>query len=335
MDKHLFPTKLKDLNMVSFEDVKTAYERIRRASIQTPLMTSLTANRLTNCSIFFKCENFQRTGAFKFRGAYNAISQLPEKEKQRGVITHSSGNHAQAVAQAAKMLNIKATIVMPNDSSPVKIAATRDYGATIEFCDPDLHAREQVTNELIKKEGYVLIHPYDDPHIIAGAGTATLELINEVGALDAMFAPVGGGGLISGTALATKGLCPDAKVFGIEPEQADDAYRSLKSGKIQPSENPQTVADGLRTALSQLTFSIIQQLVTDIITVSENEILKAMKFLWERMKLVIEPSGAVPLAGLFKIKDQIDTQRIGIILSGGNVDLTHFFDQWRVQIMEK
>ncbi len=318
--------------MVSFSDVKEAYERIRRASIQTPLMTSLTANRWTNCSIFFKCENFQRIGAFKFRGAYNAISQLTQKEKDRGVITHSSGNHGQAVAQAAKMLGIKATIVMPTNSSPVKIAATKEYEATVEFCDPDQKSREKVTNALIKKHKFVLIHAYDNPQVIAGAGTAAYELISEVGALDVMFAPVGGGGLVSGTAIATKGLCPTAKVYAVEPEQADDAYQSFKTGTIVPSENPITIADGLRTSLSELTFSIIQKHVDDIITVSEEEILDAMKFLWERMKLVIEPSGAVSLAGLFKLKDQLDNQRIGIILSGGNVDLTSFFDQWRKEI---
>lgn len=318
--------------MVTFADIGAAYERIRRASIQTPLMTSLTANRLTGCSIFFKCENFQRIGAFKFRGAYNAISQLSQKEKQKGVITHSSGNHAQAVAQAAKMLEISATIVMPKDSSPVKIAATRGYGATIEFCEPDLKTREEVTRKLIKKHGYILIHPYDDSRIIAGAGTAAFELINEVGALDAMFGPVGGGGLISGTAIATKGLCPQAKVYAVEPEQADDAFQSFKTGKLMPSQNPTTVADGLRTALSKLTFSIIRKNVDDIILVSEEEILDAMRFLWERMKLVIEPSGAVPLAGLFKLKDEIDNQRIGVILSGGNVDLTQFFDQYKASL---
>ncbi|MFW9985888.1 MAG: pyridoxal-phosphate dependent enzyme [Candidatus Odinarchaeota archaeon] len=315
--------------MVSFADVKAAYERIRRASIQTPIMTSLTANRLTNCSIFFKCENFQRIGAFKFRGAYNAISQLTEKEQQRGVITHSSGNHAQAVALAAKMLGIKATIVMPENSSPVKIAATRDYGATIEFCTPNMEMRERTVKQLIKKHGFILIHPYDDSRVIAGAGTAAYELISEVGAIDMILAPVGGGGLISGTSIATKGLCPKALVYAIEPKGADDAYRSFKSGKIVPSENPNTIADGLRTSLSKLTFSIIQQKVDEIITVTDDEIIDAMRFLWERMKLVIEPSGAVPLAGLFKIKETINNQRIGIILSGGNVDLSKFFEEYK------
>ncbi|MFX1575968.1 MAG: threonine/serine dehydratase [Promethearchaeota archaeon] len=315
--------------MVSLQDIQAAHKRIQKVVINTPVMTSNTANRLTNCHLFFKCENFQRVGAFKFRGAYNALSQLSSKEKEHGVIAHSSGNHAQAVALAAQMLEVPATIVMPKNSSPVKIAATQDYGATIVFCEPELKSRESTTNALIDKHRFVLIHPYDDSRIIAGAGTATLELLNEVKNLDAIFAPVGGGGLISGTAIATKGVSPTTKVFAVEPEQADDACKSFKSGKLLPSANPTTIADGLRTSLSELTFSIIQKHVDDIITVSEDEILDAMRFLWERMKLVIEPSGAVSLAGVFKLQEQINNQNLGIILSGGNVDLTRFFNHWR------
>jgi threonine dehydratase len=318
--------------MVSLGNIKAAYNRIRKVTIQTPVMTSLTADRLTSCQVFFKCENFQRIGAFKFRGAYNAISQLSPKEKKRGVITHSSGNHAQAVALASQMLGVSATIVMPENSTQVKIDATRGYGATIKLCKPDVNARALEVQKLIKKHKYVLIHPYDDPRIIAGAGTAAFELIKEVGRLDAVLGPVGGGGLISGTSIATKGLCPNAKVYAVEPEQADDAYRSFTTGKLLPSVKPNTIADGLRTSLSDRTFSIIRQHVDDIITVSETEIIDAMKFLWERMKLIIEPSGAVPFAGLIKIKDQLVNLRIGIILSGGNVDLTQFFDQMRTQI---
>jgi threonine dehydratase len=315
--------------MVSLQDIQAAHKRIQKVVINTPVMTSDTANRLTNCHLFFKCENFQRVGAFKFRGAYNAISQLSSKEKEQGVIAHSSGNHAQAVALAAQMLGVHATIVMPENSSPVKIAATQDYGATIVFCEPELKSREATTNALIEKHRFVLIHPYDDSRIIAGAGTAALEFLNEVKKIDAIFAPVGGGGLVSGTAIATKGLSHTTKVFAVEPEQADDAYKSFKSGKLLPSTNPTTIADGLRTSLSELTFSIIRKHVDDIITVSEDEILEAMRFLWERMKLVIEPSGAVPLAGVFKLREQINNQHLGIILSGGNVDLTRFFNHWR------
>ncbi len=321
--------------MVTLGNIKAAHNRIRKVIIETPVMTSLTADRLTNCQIFFKCENFQRIGAFKFRGAYNAISQLTPKEKKRGVITHSSGNHAQAVALASQLLGVSATIVMPENSTQVKIAATKGYGAKIIFCKPEVDARAREVQKLIKKHKYVLIHPYDDPRIIAGAGTAAFELIKVTGRLDAMFGPVGGGGLISGTAIATKGLCPNAKVFAVEPEQADDAYQSFKTGKLVPSLNPNTIADGLRTSLSNRTFSIIRQHVDEIITVSETEIIDAMKFLWERMKLVIEPSGAVPFAGLIKIKDRLVNQHIGVILSGGNVDLTQFFEQIRTQIKEQ
>ena len=320
--------------MVSLGNIKAAHTRIRKVIIQTPIMTSLTADRLTSCKIFFKCENFQRIGAFKFRGAYNAISQLTPKEKKRGVITHSSGNHAQAVALASQLLGVAATIVMPENSTQVKIAATKGYGAKIIFCKPEVDARAREVQKLIKKHKFVLIHPYDDPRIIAGAGTAAFELIKEIGRLDAIFGPVGGGGLISGTAIATKGLCPNANIYAIEPEQADDAYRSFTTGKLVPSVNPNTIADGLRTSLSDRTFAIIRQHVDEIITVSETEIIDAMKFLWERMKLIIEPSGAVPFAGLIKNKDKLVNQRIGIILTGGNVDLTQFFDQMRNEIKE-
>lgn len=314
--------------MVHFQDVKAAYERIRRAVIQTPIMTSLTFNRMTDCSIFFKCENLQRIGAFKFRGAYNALVQLSPKERERGVIAHSSGNHAQAVALAAKMLDMAATIVMPRDSSLVKLAATRGYGAEIVLCAPTTKARIKTTNNLITQHNYILIHPYDDARVISGNGTAAYELIEEVGAIDYVFAPIGGGGLISGTAIATKGLCPKAKVIGVEPTNADDAYRSFKSGKLLPSVKPDTIADGLRTSLSELTFKIIRSTVDDIITVTEVEIVDAMRLLWERMKLVIEPSGAVPLAGLLKMGGNLENQRVGIIISGGNVDLSSFFDQY-------
>ncbi|MDO8057025.1 MAG: pyridoxal-phosphate dependent enzyme, partial [Candidatus Hermodarchaeota archaeon] len=246
--------------------------------------------------------------------------------KKRGVITHSSGNHAQAVALAAKMLEIPATIVMPKDSAKVKITATQGYGAEVVFCEPTLASREEVTSKLIKKHNYVLIHAYDNPHVIAGAGTAALELIQEVGALDYVFVPVGGGGLISGTAIASKGLNPKGKVIGVEPENANDAYRSVKAKKLLPSENPNTIADGLRTGLSKLTFSIIQQYVDDIILVSEEEILEAMRFIFERMKLVVEPSGATSLAGVFHLEKELDDLRIGVILSGGNVDLAPLFN---------
>lgn len=314
--------------MVDLQEIQDAHDRIRDRIIRTPIMTSTTLDRNTGCQVFLKCENYQRVGAFKFRGALNTVSLLSESERERGVIAHSSGNHAQALALAASMEGVKATIVMPRNSPEVKLEATRDYGANIVFCENSAEARVSVANELIEKHGYTLIHPYDDERIIAGAGTSALELIEDIGCLDYMFAPVGGGGLISGTSIATKGLCPNTTVIAVEPEKADDAFRSFREGKIYPSVYPDTIADGLRTQLSELTFSIIQNNVDDIITVSENEIVKAMRFLWERMKLVVEPSGAVSLAGFLKLKNEISGKRVGIILSGGNVDLSDFFEKY-------
>ncbi|MFX1483024.1 MAG: threonine/serine dehydratase [Promethearchaeota archaeon] len=296
--------------------------------MKTPIMTSTTLDRLTDCRVFLKCENFQKVGAFKFRGSLNAVSQLSEEERKKGVIAHSSGNHAQALALAASMEGIKATIVMPKNSPQVKVNATKGYGAEIVFCKNSSEARVKVARELVEKHGYILIHPYDDERIIAGAGTASLEMIEEIGCLDFVFAPVGGGGLISGTSIAAKGLCPMVRVIAAEPEMADDAYRSFKEGKIFPSVYPDTIADGLRTQLSELTFGIIRRYVDDIITVSEKEIVDAMRFLWERMKIVVEPSGAVSLAGFLKMQQNISKKRIGIILSGGNVDLTDFFAKY-------
>ncbi len=315
-----------------FEEVEAARERLRLIANRTPVMTSRTLNAITGGQIFLKCENFQRIGAFKFRGAYNAISQLTFEEKRKGVITHSSGNHAQAVALAANLLDVNAVIVMPENSSQVKIAATRGYGAKIVFCGIKPTDRAEKTAELIKQHEYTLIHPYNDLNVIYGAGTAAYELIEEVGSLDMILAPVGGGGLISGTSIAVKGLCPEAKVIGVEPKNADDAYRSFKAGKIVPSVNPNTIADGLRTSLGNITFKIIQENVDDILTVTEKQILEAMKFLWERMKLVVEPSGAVPLAGLRFGDLNVKNKRVGLIISGGNIDLTAFFKLLRQQI---
>ena len=314
--------------MVDLQDVREAHARIREKIVRTPVMTSTTLDKLTGCQVFLKCENFQRVGAFKFRGALNTVSQLPSAERERGVITHSSGNHAQALALAASMEGVKATIVMPKNSPRVKVNATRDYGAEIVFCENSSEARVQVAKDLIEKHNYTLVHPYDDERIIAGAGTCALELIEDVESVDYMFVPVGGGGLISGTSIATKGLCPKARMIGVEPEKADDAYRSFKAGKIFPSVYPNTIADGLRTQLSELTFRVIQENVDDIILVSEKEIIDAMRFLWERMKMVVEPSGAVSLAGVLKMKDELTDLRIGIILSGGNIDLTDFFEKY-------
>ncbi|TFG34658.1 threonine/serine dehydratase [Candidatus Thorarchaeota archaeon] len=314
--------------MISLSDIRVAHDRIRHVIVRTPVMRSTTIDNITGCEVYFKCENFQRVGAFKFRGAFNVVSQLTENERNRGVIAHSSGNHAQALSLAASMLGVKATIVMPENSPKVKVNATRGYGAEIVFCENNTESRVAVTNELIEKFGYILVHPYNDLRIIAGAGTATLELIDEIGPLDYVFAPVGGGGLVSGTTIATKGLCPSAKVFAVEPANADDAYRSIKADKILPSINPNTIADGLRTQLGDITFEIIRDYVDDIILVEEREIIEAMKLLWERMKLVVEPSGAVSLAGFLKISNDLDKKRIGILISGGNIDLTDFFKKY-------
>ncbi|MHA2077440.1 MAG: threonine ammonia-lyase [Candidatus Thorarchaeota archaeon] len=314
--------------MVTLQDVRDAHERIRDRIVITPVMTSTTLDRMTECQVFLKCENFQRVGAFKFRGALNTVSLLSSAERERGVIAHSSGNHAQALALAASMEGVKSTIVMPKNSPQVKVNATRDYGAEIVFCENSAESRVKVANELVQKHNYTLVHPYDHERIIAGAGTSALELIEETGPLDYMFAPVGGGGLISGTSITTKGLCPQATVIAVEPEMADDAYRSFNDGKIYPSVYPDTIADGLRTQLSERTFKIIRENVDEIITVSEKEIVEAMRFLWERMKMVVEPSGAVSFAGLLKLKGEISGKKVGVILSGGNIDLTEFFEKF-------
>lgn len=315
-----------------FKEVEAAYERIKEFVNLTPVMTSSTLNEITESECFLKCENFQKTGAFKFRGAFNALSQLSPKQKKKGVITHSSGNHSQALALAAKLLGVKAVIVMPENAPPVKVSATKSYGAEIVVCGSHPTEREKTVVPLIERYGYTLIHPSNDLKIIAGAGTAAYELIKEVGALDYVFSPVGGGGLLSGTAIATKGLLPSSKVIGVEPKNADDAYRSLKAGKIIPVKNPNTIADGLRTSLGSNTFRIIREKVDQIITVSEEEIIDAMQFLWERMKLVVEPSGAVSLAGVLSKQIDLRSKKVGLIISGGNIDLTDFFAKIRRRI---
>jgi len=312
-----------------FKEVEAAYERIKEIVNRTPVMTSLTLNEIVNSECFLKCENFQKTGSFKFRGALNALSQLSLKQKKKGVITHSSGNHAQALALAAKLLGVKVVVVMPENAPPVKVAATKDYGAEIVVCSSHPTGREKTVIPLIERYGYTMIHPYNDLEIIAGAGTVAYELIKETGELDYVFSPVGGGGLLSGTAIATKGLLPSAKVIGVEPQNADDACQSSKAGKIIHVKNPNTIADGLRTSLGSNTFRIIREKVDQIITVSEEEIVDAMQFIWERMKLVVEPSGAVSLAGVLSKQIDLRSKRVGIMISGGNIDLTDFFARMR------
>ena len=302
-------------------DIHQAAERIRPFAHHTPVVTCSSLDRQVGAQIFMKCENLQKVGAFKFRGACNAVFSLTDEEAARGVATHSSGNHAQAVALAAKLRGIPAYIVMPENAPAVKKAAVAGYGGQITFCKPTLQARESTTAQIVEETGATVVHPYNDYRVIAGQGTAALELLEEIPDLDAVIAPVGGGGLLSGTAIAAKGLLPKIRVIAAEPEMADNAYRSLGAGHILPSENPKTIADGLLTSLGDKTFPIIQQHVEQIVTVSEWGILAAMRFIWERAKLVIEPSAAAPVALLWERKIDLSGLRVGIILSGGNVDL--------------
>jgi threonine dehydratase len=322
------------MSLIDFADIESAHKRLKETVNRTPIATSRTLDELLNANVYLKCENLQRTGSFKFRGAINAISQLSSEDKQKGVMAHSSGNHGQALALAASSLDIPCVIVMPENSSPVKMEAVAEYGAEIVLCGSDPKDRAETAQKLREENRFTLIHPYDNDKMIAGAGTAAYELIKEAGELDFIFCPIGGGGLISGTSIAAKGLLPNVKVIGVEPEQANDAYKSFTTGKLVPSVSPNTIADGLRTSLSQRTFEIIQKNIHEIVLISENEIVKAMKFLWERLKLVVEPSGAVSLAGLFKRKSDIEKHRAGVILSGGNVDLEDFFEKYRFKSKE-
>lgn len=301
----------------------SAADRIRPYIHQTPVLTSRSIDEIMGMSLFFKCENFQKAGAFKSRGACNAVFSLDEDSVKQGVATHSSGNHAQALARAARMRGCKAYIVMPETSSPVKVAGVKTYGGEITFCKPTLASREETLQEIVRQTGATEIHPYNDYRIIAGQATAALELLTEFKWLDFIMAPVGGGGLLSGTALTTHYLAPATKTIAGEPANADDACRSFNSGHFIPSANPQTIADGLLTSLGTLTFPIIMGYVANIITAREETIIAAMKMTWERMKIIIEPSSAVPLAALMERKEEFAGKRIGIILSGGNVSLDH------------
>jgi len=308
-------------------DIRRAHQRISSTIHHTPVLTCTAINRMVGARVFFKCENFQKVGAFKFRGACNAVFSLTDKEASKGVVTHSSGNHAAALALAARERGIPARIVMPSNAPPVKIAAVRGYGGIITFCEPTLTARETTAKEVIDKTGALFIHPYNDYRIIAGQGTAALELMEKINDLDFILAPVGGGGLLSGTAITAKSLKPGTKVIGCEPKNADDAFRSKRAGKIIPSKNPNTIADGLKTSLGDKTFPIIMNMVDEIVLSTEEEIVNGMRTIFERMKIVIEPSSAVPLAALLANKLDVEGKNVGIILSGGNVDLSKFFDR--------
>ena len=309
------------------QDVRAVHQRIGAHVIKTPVLTCTALDRMVGTRLFFKCENFQKVGAFKFRGACNAVFSLSNQEASRGVVTHSSGNHAAALALAVGKRGITARIVMPSKAPPVKIAAVRGYGGIITFCEPTLTSRQSTAAEIIKETGATFIHPSNDYQIIAGQATAALELMEEIKNLDFILTPVGGGGLLSGTAIVAKALNPRIKVIGCEPKNADDAYRSIKAGRIIPPENPNTVADGLKTALGDKTFPIIRDLVDEILLATEEEIITAMRHIFERMKIVVEPSAAVPLAVLLSRQLDVAHKNVGIIISGGNVEFSRFFEK--------
>ncbi len=308
----------------SFDDVLIAHERIAGRVHRTPVLTCGTLNELSGRSLFFKCENMQRVGAFKFRGATNAVLSLEDAIASRGVCTHSSGNHAQALALAARQRGIPAWIVMPTSAPEVKRRAVEGYGATIVPCEPTLEARETTCDGVINDTGATLVHPYDDPRVIAGQGTAARELIEEVGELDVIMAPVGGGGLMSGSCITTRAMLPDATLVGAEPTGADDAARSLAAGELVPQTGPDTICDGLLTSLGDLTWPILRDHLQQIITVDDSEVIDAMRLAWERMKIIIEPSSATALAAVLSGGfSSIVGERVGIIFTGGNVDLAH------------
>lgn len=305
----------------SFDEISAAAERIRPFIHKTPVLTSASINQMCGADLYLKCENFQKMGAFKMRGASNAILQLSQEDRVKGVATHSSGNFAQALSLGAKNLNMKAYIVMPSNSSEVKKSAVRGYNGEIIECEPNLDAREKTLEKVVARTGAKFIHSYNDLNVIMGNASAAMELFIETADLDYILAPVGGGGLLAGTALASRHLCPDCKIIGCEPMNADDAFRSFETGTIQPSVNPNTIADGLRTSLGDKTFPILKELVSRIIRVEEEEIISAMRLVWERMKIIIEPSSAVTVAAVFKEKEFFRNSRIGLIISGGNIDL--------------
>jgi threonine dehydratase len=309
------------MNLPSLTDIQSAHNRIKPFIHRTPVLTSKQLNKIFDCELFFKCENFQKVGAFKFRGATNAVLSLDNAHKRNGVVTHSSGNHAAALALAAGINGIRAFIVMPDNAPSVKKNAVAGYGASITFCKPTLQSREETCKQIMEKEGATLVHPYDNFDVICGQGTASLELLEEKDDLDVVVAPVGGGGLMSGTSTCVKGINSKIKVIGAEPFNANDAWKSFKTGILTPSVNPLTIADGLLTSLSELTFSIIRKNVDDIYTANEESIISSMMLVWERMKIIIEPSSATVLAIIRENPGFFRGKKIGLIISGGNVDL--------------
>lgn len=310
------------LDEVTYADVETAASFVQREANQTPILTSKTVDQLTGSQVFFKCENFQRTGSFKFRGAYNALSQLPVEQQQRGVLTYSSGNHAQAIALSGKLLGIPTTVVMPQDAPSVKQAATRGYGAEVILYDRSETQREALCQQMASDRQLTLIPPFDHPHIVAGQGTAAKELIEAVGTLDLLLVCCGGGGLLSGSAIAAHALSPNCRVIGVEPEMGDDAVRSFHSKTLQTVHNPDTIADGARTpSLGKITFPLVMRYVHDLVAVSDEALLRTMFFLWERLKIVVEPTGALAATALLEGIVKAPSSRVGVIISGGNVDL--------------
>lgn len=317
----IFISMTETMKFPSLDDIRLAHQRIQPFIHRTPIMTSEAINQIAGCDIYFKCENFQKVGAFKARGAANAVAKLDEEQKKNGVATHSSGNHAAALARAATVAGIKSYIVMPSNAPEIKKKAVKGYGGEIIECEPNLQARETTLQEVVNRTGATFIPPYDYMDVVEGQATCALELWGEGIPFDVIMAPVGGGGLLGGTALTTKYISPNTQVIAGEPAGADDAYRSFQAKQLIPMVGPKTIADGLLTSLGKINFAIIMKYVDDILTVTEEEIIEAMRLIYERMKIVIEPSCAVPLAALLKHKERFKGQKVGIILSGGNVDL--------------
>ena len=312
-------------NLPTYADVAAAAERLRGVAHRTPVLTSATANAECGAELFFKAENLQRMGAFKFRGAYNTLAQFSAEQRKAGVVAFSSGNHAQAIALSARLLGMPASIVMPNDAPAAKIAATRGYGGKVVLFNRFTEDREAIGQALAREHGMTLIPPYDHAHVIAGQGTAGKELIEDAGALDVLLVCLGGGGLTAGCSLAARALLPNCRIYGVEPEAGNDGQQSLRKGEIVHIDTPKTIADGAQTQhLGTLTFPIIQREVTDIVTVSDAELISAMRFFAERMKMIVEPTGALAFAAARNMKAQLKGQRVGVIISGGNVDIARF-----------
>ncbi|CUV09924.1 Threonine dehydratase, catabolic [hydrothermal vent metagenome] len=309
--------------MVTLKDIEAAHERIRPHIHRTPVFTNNSLDELSGAELYFKCDNFQKAGSFKIRGATNTVEQLTIEELNRGVATTSSGNHGAALSMAVTRRGGKTKVVMPNNTPKIKINNVERNGGEVVWCEPEQESRESVLKELIEKTGAVVVHPYNDERIMAGQGTCAKELLEDHPELDVIVSPVSGGGLLSGTLLSSKALNTDIQVFGAEPAEADDAYRSLKLGKIVPNETINTICDGLRAQIGGLTFPVISNLVDDIITVTEEEIIDSMRMIWERLKMIVEPSSSITLGAVLKNKDKFNGKKVGLIISGGNVDLDH------------